>query len=253
MDFPTAAYPGHDLIDLLNLNVPGSTEGISVVAAIQLAGQAFLNLTQLYVSDGNGNYITEEEAIAQGATLDESGEFYLSQDGDVLDIKIGAFKYKGVWFSSEDMIEVDGVLYVRTDLFSENGEFENVPVGITNAAVVNAFYDLYAQSGNQLCFAAGTPVRLWDGTSKHIEDITCDDVVLSFDQAGNRQPGIVSRLFRNSTEEWVRLGFDDGRDPIYVTPGHRFFTEFGDYREIGHSTNHCRTVRLHKLCSFLKT
>ncbi|WP_195822607.1 calcium-binding protein [Roseobacter sp. MH60115] len=84
------------------------------------------------------------------------------------------------------------------------------------------------------CFPAGTQISLWDGSSKSIEDIAVSDVVLCFDNAGQPQPGYVTRLFRNLTTEWVRLDFVDRRETIHVTPGHRFLTETGDYMEIGH-------------------
>lgn len=84
------------------------------------------------------------------------------------------------------------------------------------------------------CFPSGTLIRLWDGSAKPIEAITQADVVLTHDTQGNRVPGVVDKLFTNTTSEFIRLSLSDGRDPIVTTPGHRFLTETGDYMEIGH-------------------
>lgn len=84
------------------------------------------------------------------------------------------------------------------------------------------------------CFASGTLITMWDGTQKPIECVTVTDKILAFDEAGNKQPGIVTRLFKNTTQEWLKLDFEDNRAPITVTPGHRFMTETGDYLEIEH-------------------
>ncbi|MCT4555402.1 MAG: hypothetical protein N4A53_11990, partial [Pelagimonas sp.] len=87
---------------------------------------------------------------------------------------------------------------------------------------------------NSSCFSAGSEVKLWDGGSKPIELITQSDVVLTFDADGNPVPGVVDKLFTNSTQEFITLDFADGREKLTVTPGHRFVTETGDYMEIGH-------------------
>ncbi len=88
--------------------------------------------------------------------------------------------------------------------------------------------------GEAQCFPSGTPIRLWNGTTKPIEAITQSDIVLTHDAQGNPVPGIVDKLFTNTTQEFVRLTFADGRDDLVATPGHRFLTETGDYMEIGH-------------------
>lgn len=86
---------------------------------------------------------------------------------------------------------------------------------------------------NRNCFPAGTPITLIDGTTKPIEAITQSDVVLSHDADGNPVAGVVDKLFTNTTSDFIRLSFADGRDDLVATPGHRFLTETGDYMEIG--------------------
>ncbi|MCF2869851.1 hypothetical protein L0664_02110 [Octadecabacter sp. G9-8] len=84
------------------------------------------------------------------------------------------------------------------------------------------------------CFPAGTPITLFDGTTKPIEAITQADTVLAYDADGKAVGGSVRALFTNTTAEFIRLSFSDGRDDLVVTPGHRFLTQTGDYMEIGH-------------------
>ena len=84
------------------------------------------------------------------------------------------------------------------------------------------------------CFPAHTQITLADHTTKPISEITIGDRVLSHDKDGNLVESIVDKLFRNTTQEWINLSFDDGRDDLVATPGHRFLTETGDFMEIGH-------------------
>ena len=132
------------------------------------------------------------------------------------------------------------------------------------------------------CFPSGTSVSMWPvdavlgsdtiGThdekavlsgiwQKPIEEILPGDLVVSFDAEGNLVPGRVDKLFRNTTQEFVRLSFDkpearggvtaegreqearkgaaltgkrDSHGDLVATPGHRFLTETGDFLEIGH-------------------
>ena len=84
------------------------------------------------------------------------------------------------------------------------------------------------------CFPSGTPITLWDGTTKPIEQITQADKILTHTANGTPVAGIVDKLFTNTTNAFIRLNFTDGRDNLIATPGHRFLTETGDYMEIGH-------------------
>jgi len=84
------------------------------------------------------------------------------------------------------------------------------------------------------CFLSGTEIRLSDGTIKPIETISRGELVLTYDADGTPVPGRVTKLFTNTTSEFIRLSFADNRDDLVATPGHRFLTETGDYMEIGH-------------------
>ncbi len=74
---------------------------------------------------------------------------------------------------------------------------------------------------------------LAQGSSIKIENILIGSVVLADDTTGTPVPGRATKLFRNTTSEFIRLSFDD-REDLVATPGHRFLTETGDYLEIGH-------------------
>ena len=87
---------------------------------------------------------------------------------------------------------------------------------------------------SQQCFPAQTPITLANQTTKPISEITIGDRILSYDKDGNLVEGVVDKLFRNTTQEWINLSFNDGRDDLVATPGHRFLTETGDFMEIGH-------------------
>ncbi len=87
--------------------------------------------------------------------------------------------------------------------------------------------------GIERCFAPGTLIKLWDGAQKPVELLTPADEVVTYNNIGTPVPGRVTKLFRNTTSEFIRLSFDD-REDLVATPGHRFLTETGDYMEIGH-------------------
>ncbi|WP_193778279.1 AHH domain-containing protein, partial [Pseudovibrio sp. Ad37] len=129
--------------------------------------------------------------------------------------------------------DVEGALFHLQEYVDKNGgslqsELQTALFNSDDLSVlekVNLFPDR--------CFPKGTLIAMWDGSQKPIEKITVTDQVLAFDAEGNRQPGAVTHLFRNTTHEWLQLSFEDGRAPLLVTPGHRFLTETGDYIEIG--------------------
>ena len=83
------------------------------------------------------------------------------------------------------------------------------------------------------CFPSGTLITMADGSQKAIEQLTIADQVLTFDGDGNPCSGDVVRTYTNTTSEFIRLRFNDGRDDLVATPGHAFLTETGDYLEIG--------------------
>ncbi len=77
----------------------------------------------------------------------------------------------------------------------------------------------------EVCFVAGTPVLMADGTTKPIEEIRPGDMVLAadhLDPEGKPAPARVARFFDNGEKEVVRLRFENGEE-LVCTPSHRFY------------------------------
>ena len=74
-----------------------------------------------------------------------------------------------------------------------------------------------------MCFLAGTPIDMWDGTQKPIEEVEADDLVLSYDAEGALRPGRVVRTFRKEAAHVLDLF------GLMVTPGHSTLCGEGKY------------------------
>ncbi len=90
------------------------------------------------------------------------------------------------------------------------------------------------------CFPAATPIAVSLTETRPISDIRVGDTVLAFDPSadlgrGALVPRKVVRLFRNTTDEWVKLTLsEDGEQKeLVTTPGHHFLDRFGNYPTIG--------------------
>ncbi len=156
------------------------------------------------VYGGNGAWSEADSETTQNSTLDPDTVILL---GDQEDWTIEALVDGGFAYTNVNTGEVDTLYNVESVIFG----------GFTDQ-----------------CFSGRTLITLFDGTSKPIEAITQSDIVLTHDASGKAVPGIVDKLFSNTTSEFVRLSFNDGREDLVTTPGHRFLTETGDYMEIGH-------------------
>ncbi|TQV80735.1 hypothetical protein [Denitrobaculum tricleocarpae] len=64
------------------------------------------------------------------------------------------------------------------------------------------------------CFLAGTEVDMWDGTTRPIEEINLNDLVVSYDDSGNLVPGRVTRTLVNEVRHILDL------HGLMITPGH---------------------------------
>ncbi|MGH0004871.1 Hint domain-containing protein, partial [Pseudovibrio ascidiaceicola] len=74
------------------------------------------------------------------------------------------------------------------------------------------------------CFLAGTPISMWDGTKKPIEDIRPDDIVTSYDENGNLVPGRVKRTKTNRAKHILDF------HGLMVTPGHAIYCADGKFK-----------------------
>ncbi|MCF6446093.1 Hint domain-containing protein [Nereida sp. MMG025] len=237
-----------------NISYTALDEG---VAYMQMLGAS----TSLGVEVGSGftySVVIDGEPVFYWGLLEEETTFGLSQYSDAITQVVQTNGRVLVEWS----IEVDGQVYnveqtiaatawpsnsnttygmLRTTVTDNNGnklfsdDLAQIGYsGFVSSQAVKLFEDGTIETGGTQCFPAGTPITLADGSTKPIEQITQSDVVLTHDAQGNPTAGIVDKLFTNTTSEFIRLTFDDGRDDLVATPGHRFLTETGDYMEIGH-------------------
>jgi hypothetical protein len=90
----------------------------------------------------------------------------------------------------------------------------------------------------EYCFPAGTPIDLPGQPARAIEQLSLSEVVSAFDSSLDSGRGALTsarivRLYENVTDCFVRLEFPDDREPVHVTPGHRFLDETGGFTKIG--------------------
>jgi len=78
--------------------------------------------------------------------------------------------------------------------------------------------------GGGQCFLADTPIDMWDGSKKPIQDIRPDDWVKSYDKNGKLVPGRVTRTMEN------RAKFILDFHGVMVTPGHAFYCAEGKFK-----------------------
>jgi hypothetical protein len=141
-------------------------------------------------------------------------------------------------FVSENqrMPTTDEVFKMHEDVFAD--------YGIPGAWIGTAFPDtVKSQIGTEpwdpKCFPAHTPVTISLTETRPISDIRVGDTVLAFDSSadlgrGALVPRKVVRLYRNTTDEWVKLTWsEDGEQKeLVTTPGHHFFDRFGSFPTI---------------------
>lgn len=97
---------------------------------------------------------------------------------------------------------------------------------------------------NKPCFPADTLITLSDGQRVAIQDVEAGHRVAAMagaaahgDPGAALGAGIVSKIFRNITEEWVELRWEHPQTDVVeqiiaATPGHRFLTPGGEYKRL---------------------
>ena len=130
-------------------------------------------------------------------------------------------------------INTDTLMGVANTLTSKL--FDCSTIGTWFSAVSSAL-DATAQFGPQhvhthlceVCFAAGTPVGMADGTEKAVEELVPGDLVVadSGDEPdGRRDAKEVVRVFHNPPQPVLSVRHAKSDEPIRSTPGHRFYVE----------------------------
>ena len=95
---------------------------------------------------------------------------------------------------------------------------------------------------NERCFPAHTRIQTSRSTSTAISALRVGDVVLAFDARADKGRGAlvprrVTRLYRNTTTNWIRLCWLDGTArEVLTTPGHHFLDELGLFPTIEEMT-----------------
>ncbi|MDR0807570.1 MAG: hypothetical protein LBE86_00295, partial [Gemmobacter sp.] len=107
-----------------------------------------------------------------------------------------------------------------------------------SAYIVGNLGSPFSSNEASRCFPSGTLISA-PGGDRRIETVLPGDIVFSYDGSaddgrGALVPKRVVRLFRNETEEWLRLMWreGDGDRELVVTPGHHFLDARGQFRQI---------------------
>ncbi|WP_371169765.1 M10 family metallopeptidase C-terminal domain-containing protein [Aliiroseovarius sp. 2305UL8-7] len=149
-------------------------------------------------------------------------------------------------------IAEDGTITETKFVHNNSGEFVGVtalvttiiPDGTTEIQRVEvpSEYALKMQLGtaprmweSSQCFPSGTMIAMADGSSKAIEFIEPEDLVLSFEpKTLSKTPQRVTQLFRGETTDWVELNYEVNgvSKSLTTTPGHPFLKSDGGFAPI---------------------
>ncbi|WP_420862856.1 Hint domain-containing protein [Algirhabdus cladophorae] len=99
----------------------------------------------------------------------------------------------------------------------EGAGFDIVDVALARLGLVGQIPE------GERCFLAGTMITMWDGSLKPIEEVAPDDIVTSYDAAGEIVPGRVTRTFK-SRHSVILDVFG-----LMVTPGHITYCADGPF------------------------
>lgn len=98
------------------------------------------------------------------------------------------------------------------------------------------------------CFPANTQIQTSPTTSTAISTLRVGDIVMALDPRADNGRGAlvpkrVKRLYRNTTTEWIRLRWFDGKEREFITtPGHHFLDQFGQFPTIAEMVRNARTT-----------
>ncbi|MCT4553191.1 MAG: AHH domain-containing protein, partial [Pelagimonas sp.] len=215
-------YIENDILDGLN----------NVVEAVEFwFGEFSLTSDNVYENANFANLMNDALTSDQKFKLLIAVKDYLEGYGQSVGFLLGEYDLYPAFQELENFVET----YGQSAEPAVQDFIDALRVAVANSDIsLQESREMLGLAEAQDCFPAGTLITLTDGTAKPVESITQSDVVLTFDADGNPVPGVVDKLFTNTTQEFITLDFADGREKLTVTPGHRFVTETGDYMEIGH-------------------
>ena len=153
----------------------------------------------------NGQYVIETYGFGQGAFRD-----------------INIFLSDAVWRTTDS--------YVLADL---------AVIAMSKGYHVDLFQEFDRIKAAPRCFEANAQIQTSLTTSIAISALRSGDIVLAYDASADKGRGAlvprrVTRLYRNTTTEWIRLRWqEDGVErELVATPGHHFLNEFGHFPRI---------------------
>ena len=173
---------------------------VGAVAGAMAAGTALALLPEP-VTTALGTVILVVGAVVGGVAGSMAGEAF----GQYLAERIQQRLNDG------EAVVVDDIIAIHEDFARENGLSTGGYVGGIGGDSPDGGGDVVFHPE---CFLAGTPISLWDGTTKPIEAVRPEDWVVSYDREGNLVPGRVTRIFRNRAPHIIDLF------GLMLTPGH---------------------------------
>jgi hypothetical protein len=138
------------------------------------------------------------------------------------------------------------------DLLMEaiDGQREAILAGVESTdhqAMIKALNDIEVWAGPQAnlpngwwaaiegkCFPGDTPILMADGATKPIHAVDTGDWIMALDPAqpfAGLVPRQVVRLYRNTTDTWLKLTFLDG-GTLSATPGHEMLAADGRFARL---------------------
>jgi len=91
--------------------------------------------------------------------------------------------------------------------------------------------------GGMGCFVKGTPILMADGTTKPIEEVQINDIVISFHETGELTTGRVVNTMIFVNKEVIELN-----NEVIVTPDHPFVNGMGLFEAIGYNPREVKKV-----------
>ena len=181
--------------------------------------------------DAKGTFIHELAHVLQH----QSGINVISQrlkeggDYDFTDKSASGVPFEK--WTLEEQASLVEELYYREHGY--NGRYSWIPTESLKEVETGGFYSFE----DPLCFPAHIPIAISLSETRPISDIRVGDTVLAFDPAadlgrGALVPRKVVRLYRNTTEEWVKLTWSEGGEAkeLIATPGDHFLERFSRTR-----------------------
>ena len=166
-----------------------------------------------------------DPGVVQRRIIVENGEYFIETVG----IGVGAMGQVNTWpILTEPVWDFAGIR------LSGQQRLDSLSFDLFHAAQM--------LPGMSRCFPAHTRIQTSRTTSTVLSALRIGDIVLAFDATADKGRGAlvprrITRLYRNTTTEWLRLRWFDGTArEVITTPGHHFLDELGLFPTIEEMT-----------------